>query len=79
LAVVAVINSVVSVYYYFRVVVMMYMHRREQEAPSVPLRTYAPAAVSVGIAAVAVLVIGILPSEVLELAKTSVVLALTPR
>lgn len=79
LAVVAVINSVVSVYYYFRVVVMMYMHRREQEAPSVPLRTYAPAAVSVGIAAVAVLVIGILPSEVLELAKMSVVLALTPR
>lgn len=78
LVVIAAINSVISVYYYLRVAVMMYMYRREEEAPSLPARFYAPLGVSVGLSAVAVLVLGLVPAHLLDLARQSAMLALRP-
>jgi NADH-quinone oxidoreductase subunit N len=68
LAVLGVVNSVVSAYYYLRVVVTMYMHEpRPAEAAAAPV---CPAlAVGVGLAALAIVVLGLWPSPLLELAR----------
>jgi len=77
IVVIAVINSVISVYYYFRVVVLMYMQRRDAEEPRITLKAYGPVGLAVGLAAAAVLLVGILPAGILELAKSSGMLALS--
>ena len=72
LAVIGVLNSVVSIYYYLRMVVMMYMQPAtaesisERSAPSVSL--YA----AIGITLLGVLYLGIFPSEGIELSLRSV-------
>jgi len=62
LAVIAIMNSLISLYYYLRVMVRMYMDKpvpvREGEAPPKPS---APLAVAIGVAAVATLWLGIGP------------------
>ncbi|MGQ9525276.1 MAG: NADH-quinone oxidoreductase subunit N [Armatimonadota bacterium] len=78
LVVVAAVNSVISVYYYLRVAVVMYMYRGEEEAPLLPARLYAPTGISVGLTAVAVLVLGLVPARLLDLARQSAMLALRP-
>lgn len=71
LAVIGVLTSVVSVFFYLRVVVMMYMADRDPEMP-------APAQVGgVGMAAlvasiIVIFYLGILPTRVLDLAAASV-------
>ncbi len=70
LAVIGVLSSVVSVFFYLRIVVMMYMS--ERDARPVP-----PALTSVGLAGlvislVGVLYLGILPARVLDWAQASV-------
>jgi NADH-quinone oxidoreductase subunit N len=69
---VAVANSVVSVYYYLRPVVAMYFHDAPENAT--PPRPLASGAVTLAIvlAAVLVLILGILPSQYLEWAGQSV-------
>jgi NADH-quinone oxidoreductase subunit N len=71
LAIVGVLTSVISVFFYLRVVVMMYMADREGTAPL-------PAVVSIGgmaaltLSIVAIFYLGILPTPVLNLAAQSI-------
>ena len=66
LAVVGVINSVVSAYYYLRVVVSMYM---KEGAPAEAAPVCLALQVGVGIAAVAIVVLGVWPAPILHLAR----------
>jgi len=71
LAIVGVLTSVVSVFYYLRIVVMMYMTEQPAEAPRTPaLPALATAALAVAV--LAVFYLGILPARVLDLAAESV-------
>ncbi|HSK78152.1 MAG TPA: NADH-quinone oxidoreductase subunit N [Thermoanaerobaculia bacterium] len=68
-AVVGVLTSAISLYYYFRIVVFMYLKDSDASTP-VPLR--APALVgAIAFCALATLVMGILPGPFIELAKSS--------
>src|SRR4029079_7289222 len=68
-AVIGVVTSAISLYYYAQIVVQMYLPDSEQNTP-VPLR--APALVGVvGFCALATLALGILPGPFIELAKQS--------
>jgi NADH-quinone oxidoreductase subunit N len=69
LAVIGVLTSVVSIFFYLRIVVMMYM----TEGPeSVRPRVPAPAMAGLAIALIAVLYLGILPARVLDIALDSI-------
>jgi len=68
-AVIGVLTSAISLYYYFRIVVYMYLRDSTQSTP-VPLR--APALVGViGFCAIATLVLGLYPEPFIQLAKAS--------
>ncbi len=69
LAVIGVINSLISVYYYLRVTVMMYMKKPEREITTAPAR--ASLIVALLIAVFLTLQIGLFPSFYLELARAS--------
>jgi len=69
LAVVGVINSVVSAYYYLRVVRTMYLmpaHSEDEVPSSLPVR------LALAVTGVGILVIGILPGPLLEISETAV-------
>ena len=69
LAIIGVLTSVVSVFFYLRIVVMMYMTEGSDIVrPRVPL----PAAAGLALATVAVFYLGILPTTVIELALDSI-------
>lgn len=69
LAIVGVLNSVLSVYYYFRLMVVMYMKEPQgSETESIPLTTVA----AIAIAAIGVVWTGISPTWLLNLATRSV-------
>jgi NADH-quinone oxidoreductase subunit N len=69
LAVIGVLTSVVSVFYYLRIVVMMYMTEgAEAMRPRIP----ATAMAGLALATVAVFYLGVLPAQVLELALNSI-------
>jgi NADH-quinone oxidoreductase subunit N len=69
LAIIGVLTSVVSVFFYLRIVVMMYMTEGADIArPRVPL----PAAVGLALATAAVFYLGILPGRVIDLALESI-------
>ena len=69
LAIIGVLTSVVSVFFYLRIVVMMYMSEgAEVVRPRVP----ATAVAGLALASAAVLYLGILPTQVLELARDSI-------
>jgi NADH-quinone oxidoreductase subunit N len=67
LAVIGVLNSVVSAYYYLWVIVMMYM--REGAVELLPLSTRPYLAVTIGISAFATLALGVLPNVGFALAR----------
>ncbi|MGD9318053.1 MAG: NADH-quinone oxidoreductase subunit N [Anaerolineae bacterium] len=70
LAVIGVVNSVISAYYYLRVVVVMVMKDgRTAEGAASPVCLALQ--VGVGLAAVAILVLGLWPGPLLELARQS--------
>ncbi|MGD8737379.1 MAG: NADH-quinone oxidoreductase subunit N [Anaerolineae bacterium] len=71
LAIFGVVNSVISAYYYLRVIVDMYMRDREPAADAATPVSRA-LQVGVGLAALAVVVLGLWPSPLLDLARTSV-------
>jgi NADH-quinone oxidoreductase subunit N len=71
LVVVAVIFSVISAFFYLRVV--MYMYMREPKA-EVELATSPALSLALALSTVGVLVIGVLPGKLLELAKMSLML-----
>ena len=70
LAIIGVLNSAVSVYYYLRVVVQMYM--RESEEPLPALSFSLPVALAILLSAWGVLQLGILPSCLLDAAGRAV-------
>jgi len=61
-----VLTSVISVFFYLRVVVMMYMQERGAEAQPVHVTALSMTALTVSI--VAIFYLGILPTQVLNLA-----------
>ena len=71
LAVIGVLNSAASVYYYLRIVVFMYMTPAAADAP-VPRPPRTAFSLALCVAAAAVLILGILPRDLLALAERSV-------
>jgi NADH-quinone oxidoreductase subunit N len=67
LALVGVLTSIVSVYYYLRPVVAMYMRPAEEPAPPIP-RGKNATEIAVGFATVGVLLVGLFPDTFLRLA-----------
>jgi NADH-quinone oxidoreductase subunit N len=70
LAIIGVLTSVISVFFYLRVVVMMYMQEPGSEAPRIHVNAVSMTALTVAIAAIFYL--GILPTQVLNLASQSI-------
>jgi NADH-quinone oxidoreductase subunit N len=69
LAIIGVLTSVISVFFYLRIVVMMYM----TEGPeAIRPRLPAPAAAGLALATAAVFYLGVLPTRVLDLALASI-------
>ena len=65
LVVIAVINTLVSVYYYIRLIVNMYM---EEEGKALDPVSTIPARMLIGILAIFVIIFGVAPSYLLEMA-----------
>ncbi|MFQ6058083.1 MAG: NADH-quinone oxidoreductase subunit N [Anaerolineae bacterium] len=70
LAVVGVLNSVISIYYYARVVALMYMRQPSRELEPLPLPPLLAAALAVAV--LGTLLLGLFPAHILELARSSV-------
>ena len=70
LAIIGVLTSVISVFFYLRVVVMMYMSDRDAAEERPPISAVGMAALSLAI--VAIFYLGILPAQVLDLATKSI-------
>ena len=69
LAIIGVLTSVISVFFYLRIVVMMYMTEGSDVArPRVPL----PAAAGLALATAGVFYLGILPTKIIDLAVESI-------
>ena len=69
LAIIGVLTSVVSVFFYLRIVVMMYM---TEGAETVRPRVPATAVAGLALATIAVFYLGVLPTRVLDLAMNSI-------
>jgi NADH-quinone oxidoreductase subunit N len=69
LAVLAMLNSVISAYYYLRVVVNMYMHEAEEE--TAPSRAPWTVSLALWLTALGTIIIGIVPGPVIVLAQQS--------
>jgi NADH-quinone oxidoreductase subunit N len=72
LAIIGVLTGVVSVFFYLRIVVMMYMSESAPEIDSMRPRVTAPAVAGLVLATAAVLYLGVLPTRVLDLAMDSI-------
>jgi NADH-quinone oxidoreductase subunit N len=70
LAIIGVLTSVISVFFYLRVVVMMYMS--EREAVPIPARVRGMGMAGLVISIVAIFYLGVLPTPVLNLAAESI-------
>jgi NADH-quinone oxidoreductase subunit N len=70
LAILGVLTSVVSVFFYLRIVVMMYMTPSDGRLRVPPVPT--AAGVALGISAILILYLGILPTQVLDWAAQSI-------
>jgi NADH-quinone oxidoreductase subunit N len=68
LAVIGVLNSVLSAYYYIWVIVVMYMREGEETPPELSARPYV--ATAIGLALAGTLVVGVFPGPFLALART---------
>jgi NADH-quinone oxidoreductase subunit N len=70
LAIIGVLSSVISVFFYLRVVVMMYMSERDARPMPAPITGIAMAALAVSV--IAILYLGVLPTRLIDLAQASV-------
>ena len=70
LAIIGVLSSVVSVYFYLRIVVMMYMSERDARPVPPPVSRLAMAGLVASVAAV--LALGVLPAPVIAWAEQSI-------
>ena len=69
LAVIGVLNSVLSVYYYLRVTIFMYMKRPEEEFDWLTITP--PVVLSLSLAVIGVIVPGVVPGYILSLAQSA--------
>jgi NADH-quinone oxidoreductase subunit N len=69
LAVIGVLNSVLSVYYYLRVTIFMYMKRPEEEFDWLTITP--PIILSLSLAVIGVIVPGVVPGYILSLAQSA--------
>lgn len=69
LVIIAAINSVIGAYYYLRVIISMYFWEPAEDYT--PLRVGTPLTIALSIAAAGTLYLGILPSQVLDLARAA--------
>ncbi|MBD5785573.1 NADH-quinone oxidoreductase subunit NuoN [Cellulosimicrobium terreum] len=75
LAVVGVVASAVAVFFYVRIIVLMFFTPPAEDVDGVGVtvvRSRGPAAIAIGVCALLVLVLGVFPSPVLELAAEAV-------
>ncbi len=73
LTIIAVLNSVVSVFYYFRVMIFMYMREAGEEIPvPEPLNRSVQAIICIGL--FVILLLGIHPDQILNLADSSILI-----
>jgi NADH-quinone oxidoreductase subunit N len=70
LAIIGVLSSVVSVFFYLRIVVMMYMSERDARPLPAPITSMSMAALAISV--IAVLYLGVLPTRVIDIAQASV-------
>ena len=70
LAIVGVLNSAVSVFYYFRLLIYMYMKEPGEDAPE-PEKVSVPVQAIMALGAIAVLFLGVYPTPILTLAARS--------
>ena len=70
LAIIGVLSSVVSVFFYLRIVVMMYMSERDARPVPVPITAMSMAALAISV--IAVLYLGVLPTRIIDIAQASV-------
>ena len=70
LAIIGVLSSVVSVFFYLRIVVMMYMSERDARPMPSPITAIAFAGLAISV--VGILYLGILPTRLIDLAQASV-------
>ncbi len=70
LAIIGFLSSVISVFFYLRIVVMMYMSERDARPLPAPLTAIALTGLALAVAGV--LLLGILPAQVIDLAQQSV-------
>ena len=66
LTVIAVVTSVISVYYYLRLVIVMYMQEGTSQAPSAPLPW--PLRIALAVSVAGIFLLGLFPGDVLTLA-----------
>jgi len=69
LAVIAVINSTISAYYYLRVVIEMYMREGTKLLPALSSRPYLAASIFIAVAGT--ILLGVFPSSAMDLARRS--------
>ena len=69
LAVIGVLNSAVSLYYYFRVVVFMYL--KEEEVPASPLAPSPALVTALAVTVAATILLGVYPAPLFEFARAS--------
>ena len=70
LAIIGMLSSVVSVYFYLRIVVMMYMSERDARPVPPPISTLAMAGLVASV--LAVLYLGVLPAQMIAWAEQSI-------
>ena len=70
LAIIGVLSSVVSVFFYLRIVVMMYMTERDARPVPPPVPVVAMAALIISL--IGVLYLGVLPSRLIDIAQASI-------
>jgi len=70
LVVIAVINSVISAWYYLRVILVAYMQEERAERPIQLIRSR-PLSIAIGVAATLTILVGILPTKALTFSKTA--------
>ncbi|MBW3622242.1 MAG: NADH-quinone oxidoreductase subunit N [Armatimonadetes bacterium] len=77
LVVIAVLNSVVSVYYYLGILVRMFMNPPEEEGRALP--AYVPVGVTLAVSIAGIILLGIFPTPWIDAAQRSVMVALGMR
>jgi len=70
LAVIGMLTSVISVFFYLRIVVMMYM--AEREGVGAPMRVSGVGMAALAVSIAAIFYLGVLPTQILNLAASSI-------